>query len=154
MSSYLTFYLVPKKTKTHYKEDETSEEIEVSKGEPLALMSFSRNSNIYQSFYEYLHPVYIGNNEPKYDELDVKDIDIIIERLRDELDESRKLHQNKIKVLKELGTSLDRDTLNQLIEEEDIIAEKEADLNEIIWLKSFFSNIKYSDFDKILMNID
>ena len=154
MSSYLTFYLVPKKTRTKHNDDGTSEEIEISKGVPLSLMSFSRNSNVYQSFYEYLHPVYIGNDEPKYDELDVKDIDIIIERLKDELDESREFHQNKIKVLKNLGTSLDRDTLNQLIEEEDIIAEKEKDLNEIIWLKSFLSNIKYSDFDKILINID
>lgn len=154
MSSYLTFYLVPKKTRTKHNNDGTSEEIEISKGVPLSLMSFSRNSNVYQSFYEYLCPVYIGNNEPKYDELDIKDIDIIIERLRDELDESRKLHQNKIKVLKELETSLDRDTLNQLIEEEDILTEKEADLNEIMWLKSFFSNIEYSDFEKVLINID
>ena len=154
MSSYLTFYLVPKKTKTHYKEDGTSEEVEVSKGEPLALMSFSRNSSIYRNFYEYLHPTYIGMGEPKYDELKEGDIKSIIYQLQEELEDSKKSHQNKIEVLKELGATPDLDTLNQLIEEKDILKEQEEDLEALKWLNSFFSNIKYSDFEKILMNID
>jgi len=154
MSSYLTFYLVPKRTKTHYKEDGTSEEVEISKGEPLALMSFSRNSSIYRNFYEYLHPTYIGVDEPKYDELKEGDIKSIIYQLQEELEDSKKSHQNKIEVLKELGVTPDLDTLNQLIEEKDILKEQEEDLEALKWLNSFFSEIKYSDFEKILMNID
>lgn len=154
MSSYLTFYLVPKRTKTHYKEDGTSEEVEISKGEPLSLMSFSRNSSIYRNFYEYLHPTYIGVDEPKYDELKEGDIKSIIYQLQEELEDSKKSHQNKIEVLKELGVTPDLDTLNQLIEEKDILKEQEEDLEALKWLNSFFSEIKYSDFEKILMNID
>ena len=154
MSSYLTFYLIPKKTKTHYNEDGTCEEVEISKGEPLALMSFSRNSNIYRTFYEYLHPVFIGMGEPQYDELRGGDIKSIIYQVQEELEEDKKSHQNKIKVLKELGNSPDLDTLNQLIEEEDILKEKEEDLEELRWLNRFFAEIEYSDFEKILMNID
>ena len=155
MSSYLTFYLVPKRTKTHYKEDGTSEEIEISKGEPLALMSFSRNSSIYRNFYEYLHPTYIGvGSETNYDEVTSDDVKSIIYQVTENLEEDRKSHENKIKVLKDLGTSPDLDTLNQLISEEDILREEEEDLDDLKWLQRLFSEIKYSDFEKILMNID
>ena len=155
MSSYLIFYVIPKKTKTHYKEDGTSEAVEVSKGVPLALMSFSRNSNVYQSFYEYLSPTYIGDNEPKYDELEESDMTYVINKLREDLEDAKTRHQNKLKVLGALTGFHDYDTLNQLIDEEDFIKEKEENLNELIWLKSFLFEIKYGDFEeKILMNID
>ena len=155
MSSYLIFYVIPKKTKTCYKKDGTSEAVEVSKGVPLALMSFSRNSNVYQSFYEYLSPTYIGDNEPKYDELEESDMTYVINKLREDLEDAKTRHQNKLKVLGALTSFHDYDTLNQLIDEEDFIKEKEENLNELIWLKSFLFEIKYGDFEeKILMNID
>lgn len=155
MSSYLIFYVIPKKTKTCYKKDGTSEAVEVSKGVPLALMSFSRNSNVYQSFYEYLSPTYIGDNEPKYDELEESDMTYVINKLREDLEDAKTRHQNKLKVLGALTGFHDYDTLNQLIDEEDFIKEKEENLNELIWLKSFLFEIKYGDFEeKILMNID
>lgn len=155
MSSYLTFYVIPKKTKPYYKKDGTSEAVEVSKGVPLALMSFSRNSNVYQSFYAYLSPTYIGDNEPKYDELEESDMTYVINKLREDLEDAKTRHQNKLKVLGALTGFHDYDTLNQLIDEEDFIKEKEENLNELIWLKSFLFEIKYGDFEeKILMNID
>ena len=155
MSSYLTFYVIPKKTKTHYKEDGTSEEVEVSKGLPLALMSFSRNSNVYQSFYEHLCPTYIGDNEPKYSELEEPDMTYVINKLKEDLEDAKTRHQNKLKVIGSLTGFPNNDILNQLIDEEDLIKEKEEDLNELIWLKSFLFEIKYGDFEeKILMNID
>jgi hypothetical protein len=77
------------------------------------------------------------------------------QKLREDLEDAKTRHQNKLKVLGALTGFHDYDTLNQLIDEEDFIKEKEENLNELIWLKSFLSEIKYGDFEeKILMNID
>lgn len=67
MSSYLTFYLVPKKTRKKYdynKDDGHTEiEVELSTGTPLALMSYSRSNDIYRAFNETLNPAYAGMEE-------------------------------------------------------------------------------------------
>ena len=76
MSSYLTFYLVPKKTRKKYGYDEnegnTETEEEISTGKPLVLFSFSRNNDVYQAYNNSLNPAYAGMEE-KYTEVTYED---------------------------------------------------------------------------------
>jgi hypothetical protein len=53
MSSYLTFYVVPKE----------------EGAKPISLISYSRNSEIYQYFNDNIGIAYIGMEEPQYTEL-------------------------------------------------------------------------------------
>ena len=70
MSSYLTFYVVPK--------------AEGSK--PLDLICYSRNTHIYQYFDEIIHPIYIGmGDEPQYTELTVQKVDKVLEDMKNDI---------------------------------------------------------------------
>ena len=53
MSSYLTFYAVPK----------------AEGAKPISLISYSRNSEVYQYFNDNIGVAYIGMEEPQYTEL-------------------------------------------------------------------------------------
>lgn len=75
MSSYLTFYVVPK--------------AEGSK--PLALVSYTRSSAIYRCFDDILNIAYIGiGDEPQYTELTVSKVDLVIEDMKDEIEGNKK----------------------------------------------------------------
>ena len=75
MSSYLTFYVVPK--------------AEGSK--PLALVSYTRSSAIYRCFNETLNVAYIGiGDEPQYTELTVSKVNEVIEDMKDEIEGNKK----------------------------------------------------------------
>ena len=67
MSSYLTFYIVPKE--------------EGSK--PISLIGYSRSSEIYQYFNDSINPAYVGTGDKiNYTELTVSHVDKVINDLQ------------------------------------------------------------------------
>lgn len=151
MSSYLTFYLVPNKTKTKYIKDEEIT-IELPQ-EPLALFSYSRSSNIYQKYWESLNPAYAGD-EDKYTELTP---DMARRVVRDFEEEELIPAKNRLETLyKIIKESYNDDLANDIISSESYIRELENTLSELKWLANVIVEINYScgDFQKVLINID
>lgn len=152
MSSYLTFYLVPKKTRTKYKDDGTSEEIEITKGEPLVLLSYSRSSSIYQIINGELHPPFIGmGEETHYMELTTQKMDEVIRSYQWELKKSEKLYNNKLEVISKVG---EKSYIQDLIDDKEVLDEMEATMTTLQYLRSLVEEVTYSDFEKVLINID
>lgn len=147
MSSYLTFYLVPKKEK-------------LESQEPLALMAFSRNNVIYQAFSENAAIAFIGNGDkPNYTEI-TKDLITSIEKsLQEDFEKTKSRTEAKLKALKELpelkGEALE-EYLYEATEMPSYIEELEQTLNYINFMSSIICDIDlgYTDFEKVLANID
>lgn len=157
MSSYLTFYLVPKKTRKKYnfnKDDGNTEiEEELSTGKPLALFSFSRSNNIYQAFNETLNPAYAGMEE-KYTELTTDGCKRVIEDLETEIKSTEKRLEIDYKMLKEGGYS--SELWEDIHSMEDYLSEQKETLEEIKEIMYIVQECtdKYNDFEKVLINID
>lgn len=77
MSSYISFYIVPKR-----KSDKESKK-------HIILTAYSRSSDIYQYFDKNIHPVWSGNEE-KYTVLTLKDIDYVLKDLGNDIDRLQK----------------------------------------------------------------
>ena len=145
MSSYLTFYLVPKK--------EISE-----KQEPLKLLSVSRNSDIYRAYYENTSIAYI-DSENQYTELTKEISNHVLNALKSELIDAKKKSELKIKALQALpkleGESL-KDYLYETTEYVEYLKELESTLNYVDFISYIVEDISsgYTDFEKVLINID
>jgi len=157
MSSYLTFYLVPKKTKKKYdfnKDDGHSEiEVELSKGEPLVLMSYSRSSDVYQAYNDELNPAYCGMEE-KYTELTYEDSKRVCSEFEKDMKETKQRLEIDYKMLKEGGYNSE---LHEDIQSfEKYIAEQKATLEELKFISNLVYEVAegYTDFEKVLINID
>lgn len=142
MSSYLTFYLVPKG------DDK----------KPLALISYSRNNDIYQAYYENAHPAFIGNgDEPNYTELTKELSNYVVNELREDLSKYEKVHEAKIKALQALP-KLEGEALEEYLQETtstiDYINDLKDTLRFIEFIDDIVNDLEYSDFEKILINID
>ena len=145
MSSYLTFYLVPKKEK-----DEEQK--------PLALAAYSRNSDIYQAYYVNANPAFIGNDkEPKYTELTKELSHEIVNKLRNDLIKYEKQHEAKVKAFQALP-KLEGEALEEYLEETtstiDYINDLKDTLKFVEFIDDIVSDLEYSDFEKVLINID
>lgn len=157
MSSYLTFYLVPKKTRKKYdfnKDDGHTEiEEELTTGKPLTLFSFSRSNNIYQAFNETLNPAYAGMEE-KYTELTTDGCKRVIEDLETEIKSTQKRLEIDYKMLKEGGYS--SELWEDIHSMEDYLSEQKETLEEIKEIMYLVQECtdKYNDFEKVLINID
>ena len=142
MSSYLTFYLVPKG------EDK----------KPLAFMSYSRNSDIYQAYYEHANIAFYGNEDnPNYTEL-TKDLShYVVNELREDLNKIEKSHEAKVKALQALP-KLEGEALEEYLQETTSTVEYINDLKDTLKFTGFIddivSDLEYSDFEKVLINID
>ena len=142
MSSYLTFYLVPKG------EDK----------KPLALISYSRNNDIYQAYYEHANPAFYGNSdEPNYTEL-TKDLSHhVVSVLREDLNKIEKTHETKVKALQALP-KLEGEALEEYLQETSSGVDYINDLKDTLKFADFIddivSDLEYSDFEKVLINID
>ena len=157
MSSYLTFYLVPKKTKKKYDFDKddgsTEHEIELSKGEPLVLTSYSRSSDVYQAYNDTLHPAYCGM-EDKDTELSYEDSQMVVRDFEKELNKTKEHLDVDYKMLKEGGYS------SELWEEihswEKYVKEQSSTLEVLKFISSLVYEVyeEWTDFEKVLINID
>lgn len=156
MSSYLTFYLVPKKTRKQYDFDKddghTEKEIELSKGLPLALMSYSRGDEVYQAYSETLNPAYCGM-EDKYTELTVEGAQSVIDDYCKEIEDSEERLRVNYKMLKEGGYS--SELWEEIHSAEKYLKEQKETLEELINIKNLvYEATNYSDFEKVLINVD
>ncbi len=157
MSSYLTFYLVPKKTRKKYdynKDDGHTEiEVELSTGTPLAFLSYSRNNEIYRAFNESLNPAYAGMEE-KYTELTSKDCKNVIYDLECEIKSTEKRLAINYKMLKEGGFS--SELWQEIHSMEEYLSEQKQTLDEVKYISRLVYECTegHNDFEKVLINID
>lgn len=143
MSSYLNIYLVPKKR--------NDEDIP----EPLLFMSYSRNSGVYQACWEYI--TYIGNKEKyQYTELTSDIMNNIIKDVKEDLDNFSKKYNDKLSIAKEVSPNkkfLD-DFLESQLAIKECIDNTQETLKELEFIASWIDNIHYSEFEKVLANVD
>lgn len=157
MSNYLSFYLVPKKSKKRYdynKDDGHTEiEIKLSEGVPLCLMSYSRSSDVYQAYNETLNPAYCGMEE-KYTELSYEDAQRVVREFEDDLKNTERRLAINYKMLKEGGYS--SELWEEIHSEETYIREQKETLEELKFIASFVYEVTndYTDFEKVLINVD
>ena len=136
MSSYLTFYI---KTK-----EENSK--------PLNLISYSRNTEIYQYFYENVHPAYIGMDEDiKYSELSVNDVELVIEDMENDIGKAKKRIEEY-----EKHASGNQEIIEEILNWKEYIEDLEYWLHKVEFIKNLVQEASYSwnSYDKILCNID
>lgn len=135
MSSYLTFYIVPK--------EENSK--------PLKLISYSRNTDIYRYFNETINPVYIGIDEIQYTELTVSKIDMVLEEIKNDLEKAI----SRVSVY-EKHVCGKADLIEDIISQNEYINELKVLVNNIEFIKKIVIETSYSwsDYNKVLCNID
>ncbi len=136
MSSYLTFYIVPKE------ED----------SKPISLMSYSRNNEIYQYFNDSLSISYAGNgNEINYTELTVSHVDRVIEHLKCDIDKSKaRLYEY------EKHASGNLEIIEEILNQKDYLNDLESTLYQIYCIRNIVEESTYdwNDYNKVLCNID
>ena len=157
MSSYLCFYLVPKKMRKHstYVEEKGYVETEekLTEGKPILFLSFSRNSDVYQEYNEVLNPAYRGN-EQKYTELTHEDSKKVVDSMKQEIENTEKSLEISYKMLKEGGYSSEmweeiHSTERYLVEQKDSLKTLEQ-LSYFVYESTNGNN----EFEKVLISID
>lgn len=132
MSSYLSFYLVPK----------------AHPEERLLLQSFSRSNEVYQRFFDNLSIAYAGNEE-KYTKLTVSDVESVIRDLDDDIAkaEARRVEYEKFCH----GNS---ELIEEMISTKEYIRDLQSTRDYISFIRDILADLDYSEFSDILYNID
>lgn len=136
MSSYLTFYIVPKE------ED----------SKPIALLNYSRNTDIYQYFVDNIIIAFFGmENDPQYTELTEEKINCVIHDLESDIDRAQKRIEEY-----ERHVDGNMDIIEEIISQKDYINNLKYTLSEIKFIKQFITEAtySYSDYNKVLCNVD
>ena len=136
MSSYLTFYVVPK--------------AEGSK--PLALVSYTRSSAIYRCFNETLNVAYIGiGDEPQYTELTVNKVNEVIKDMKDEIEGNKKRIAEY-----EKHAAGNTDIIEYIIELKEDTEILEYFLHKAEYIKDLVEKASnsWNEYNKILCNVD
>lgn len=136
MSSYLTFYLVPKE--------------EGSK--PISLVSYTRNSEVYQYYNDNAHPTFIGvDDEAQYSEVTLEKMDLVIEDLKLDIDKatSRILEYEK-------HAAGNIEIIEEIISQKEYINDLQYALHKLEFIRDIVEESTYSwtNFNKVLCNID
>lgn len=132
MSSYLSFYLVPK----------------AHPEERLLLQSFSRSNEVYQRFFGNLSIAYAGNEE-KYTKLTVSDVESVIRDLDDDIAkaEARRVEYEKFCH----GNS---ELIEEMISTKEYIRDLQSTRDYISFIRDILADLGYSGFSDVLCNID
>lgn len=132
MSSYLSFYLVPK----------------AHPEEKLLLQSFSRSNEVYQRFFDNLSITYAGNEE-KYTKLTVSDVESVIRDLDDDIAkaEARRVEYEKFCH----GNS---ELIEEMISTKEYIRDLQSTRDYISFIRDILADLDYSGFSDVLYNID
>ena len=132
MSSYLSFYLVPK----------------AHPEEKLLLQSFSRSNEVYQRFFDNLSVAYAGNEE-KYTKLTVSDVESVIRDLDDDIAkaEARRVEYEKFCH----GNS---ELIEEMISTKEYIRDLQSTRDYISFIRDILADLDYSGFRDALCNID
>lgn len=139
MSSYLSFYIVPKrKTKEEPKQH-------------IILCSYSRNSDIYQYFNDNLSIAYAGNEE-KYTTLSKDDINTVVKDFDNEINTANaKLTEY------EKYVSNNPEYIQEIIELKSVINTLQYSRNKISFLADIIDDMEYqynSGIEEVCCNID
>lgn len=132
MSSYLSFYLVPK----------------AHPEEKLLLQSFSRSNEVYQRFFDNLSIAYAGNEE-KYTKLTVSDVESVIQDLDDDIAkaEARRAEYEKFCH----GNS---ELIEEMISTKEYIRDLQSTRDYISFIRDILTDLDYGGFSDVLCNID
>lgn len=132
MSSYLSFYLVPK----------------AHPEEKLLLQSFSRSNEVYQRFFDNLSITYAGNEE-KYTKLTVSDVESVIRDLDDDIAkaEARRVEYEKFCH----GNS---ELIEEMISTKEYIRDLQSTRDYISFIRDILADLDYSGFSDVLCNVD
>ena len=132
MSSYLSFYLVPK----------------AHPEERLLLQSFSRSNEVYQWFFDNLSVAYAGNEE-KYTKLTVSDVESVIRDLDDDIAkaEARRVEYEKFCH----GNS---ELIEEMISTKEYIRDLQSTRDYISFIRDILADLDYSGFSDVLCNVD
>ena len=132
MSSYLSFYLVPK----------------AHPEERLLLQSFSRSNEVYQRFFDNLSIAYAGNEE-KYTKLTVSDVESVIRDLDDDIAkaEARRVEYEKFCH----GNS---ELIEEIISTKEYIRDLQSTRDYISFIRDILTDLDYSGFSDVLCNVD
>lgn len=144
MSSYLNFYLVPKK-----------KEGQEEGSKPLLFQSWSRNTGVYQAFDENLAIVYVGNEEA-YTEITPSKVKDVIKCIEEDLKKVKKRLKRTIELFKDTAlTSLEvyESYQNDCLSTQEYIEELEEQIADLHSIFTWVSDLEYTDFEKVLANI-
>lgn len=132
MSSYLSFYLVPK----------------AHPEEKLLLQSFSRSNEVYQRFFDNLSIAYAGNEE-KYTKLTVSDVESVIQDLDGDIAkaEARRAEYEKFCH----GNS---ELIEEMISTKEYIRDLQSTRDYISFIRDILTDLDYSGFSDVLCNVD
>lgn len=132
MSSYLSFYLVPK----------------AHPEERLLLQSFSRSNEVYQRFSDNLSIAYAGNEE-KYTKLTVSDVESVIQDLDGDIAkaEARRAEYEKFCH----GNS---ELIEEMISTKEYIRDLQSTRDYISFIRDTLTDLDYSGFSDVLCNVD
>lgn len=132
MSSYLSFYLVPK----------------AHPEERLLLQSFSRSNEVYQRFFDNLSIAY-ASNEEKYTKLTVSDVESVIRDLDDDIAkaEARRVEYEKFCH----GNS---ELIEEMISTKEYIRDLQSTRDYISFIRDILADLDYSGFSDVLCNVD
>lgn len=132
MSSYLSFYLVPK----------------AHPEERLLLQSFSRSNEVYQRFFDNLSVAYAGNEE-KYTKLTVSDVESVTRDLDDDIAkaEARRVEYEKFCH----GNS---ELIEEMISTKEYIRDLQSTRDYISFIRDILADLDYSGFSDVLCNVD
>lgn len=136
MSSYLTFYIVPK----------------TEGAKPISLISYSRSSDIYQYFNENINPAFIGiEDEAKYTELTLEKVDIVLEDLNKSIDKTN----NRILEYQKYAAG-NMEIIHEILNDKEYLEELKYTLHKIEFIRDLVDESKYScsGYSKVLCNID
>ena len=127
--------------------------MELSKGEPLLLLSYTRSSDIYQAYNDTLHPAYCGMEE-KYTEVTYEDSKRVISEYEEDLKSTEERLKIDYKMLKEGGYS--SELWDHIHSMESYLKEQREVLETLKQISSMVYDIceGYSDFEKVLINVD
>lgn len=136
MSSYLNIFLVPKEMKVR----------------PLLLLSYNRNSDIYQIFKRSINTIFCGMDEI-YEDLTLEKINTVIEYLQEEINRLESEYKTTYEIMHSLMAATS-DQVHELYLKKAHIAKQKGTLKELNFLKMLIKEVEYSDFEKFIMHID
>lgn len=132
MSSYLSFYLVPR----------------AHPEEKLLLQSFSRSNEVYQRFSDNLNIAYAGNEE-KYTKLTINDVESVIQDIDADITkaETRRTEYEKF-------CYGNPESIEEIISTKEYIRDLQSTRDYISFIRDVLTDLDYSGFSDVLCNID
>lgn len=146
MSSYLNIYLVPKKLEGATEEPK-----------PLLFTSYSRSSDIYQTIYEELNPVFIGNGDtPNYSELKASDLQKAINEVSKTIKKSEERLVSTAEAYKAMSDKIPEEVVDDYVSTKEYLKELKETVSELECISCWVSDIELgcTSFEKVLINID